>query len=75
MHIWDEKPLSMLHHRISSKKMDYSHCPLKKRPVHFVKYIKEEMDYGKYAFYFLYLLLLVIILVIIVILFITVSFP
>lgn len=40
----------MMHHKLTSKKMDYSHCPLKKRPVHFVKfeYIKEEMDYGKY---------------------------
>lgn len=45
------------------KKIDYSHCPLKKRPVNydFVKYeyIKEEqMDYGKYADFLQKLLLL-----------------
>lgn len=41
--------LPIMHHKATLKKMDYSHCPLKKRPVHFVKYIKEEMDYGKYT--------------------------
>lgn len=39
-----------MHHKMTAKKMDYSHCPLKKRPVHFVKNIKEEMDFGKYRF-------------------------
>ncbi|KAL5239245.1 hypothetical protein ACI65C_006655 [Semiaphis heraclei] len=47
MHIFEDQPATMMHHKLTSKKMDYSHCPLKKRPVHFVKfeYIKEEMDY------------------------------
>jgi len=50
MHIWDDKQSSTTHHKMSTKKMDYSHCPLKKRPVHFVKNIKEEMDFGNYRF-------------------------
>ncbi|KAE9534051.1 hypothetical protein AGLY_008787 [Aphis glycines] len=49
MHIFEDNALqpTMMHHKLTSKKMDYSHCPLKKRPVHYVKseYIKEEMDF------------------------------
>jgi len=52
MHIFEDNALqpTMMHHKLTSKKMDYSHCPLKKRPVHYVKseYIKEEMDFGNY---------------------------
>ncbi|XP_050531183.1 zinc finger protein SNAI2-like [Daktulosphaira vitifoliae] len=47
MHIWDDKP--MMHHKAVAKKMDYSHCPLKKRPVHYDRYVKEEMDYETIA--------------------------
>lgn len=52
MHIWDDKPSLEMFNKTSMKKMDYSHCPLKKRPIKFVKYIKEEMDFGKYYFIF-----------------------
>ncbi|XP_060858402.1 protein escargot-like [Metopolophium dirhodum] len=47
MRIFEDQPATMMHHKLTSKKMDYSHCPLKKRPVHFVKceYIKDEMDF------------------------------
>lgn len=57
MHIWDDNQSSKMHHHKlwSLKKMDYSHCPLKKRPVHFVKNVKEEMDFGNYTLFFSYL--------------------
>lgn len=50
MRIFEDQPATMMHHKLTSKKMDYSHCPLKKRPVHFVKceHIKSETDFGKY---------------------------
>lgn len=53
MLIWDDRKRPAAPES-QPKKMDYSHCPLKKRPVNydFVKYeyVKQEKtDYGKYA--------------------------
>lgn len=45
---YEETDSDLQRSSLISKKRNYSHCPLKKRPVHFIKdYDEDEPDYKK----------------------------